>query len=52
MNRIQEASWRLAAASGSPVARLRQPTLANGTRKTTHLDVLLARWKQRLDAQR
>ncbi len=48
MNRIQEASWRLAATSGSPVARLRQPAPANQTRKATYLDTLQSRWRKRL----
>lgn len=50
MNRIQEASRRLAAASGSPVARRRQPDSdSNPTRRRAYLDQLLADWKRRLD---
>ncbi len=51
MNRIQEASWRLAAASGSPVARLRQTTRNSQTRRAAYLDQLLVEWKRRLDTR-
>jgi hypothetical protein len=52
MNRIQEASWRLAAKDGSRIARLRGPSGERQTRRAPYLEALVEEWKIRLNAQR
>jgi hypothetical protein len=52
MNRIQEASWRLAAKNGSPIARLRGSSGERQARRAPYLEALVEEWKTRLNAQR
>ncbi|MGB5209614.1 MAG: hypothetical protein WBO47_13580 [Gammaproteobacteria bacterium] len=52
MNRIQEASWRLAAKDGSPITRLREASREPRSRRAPYLEALMEEWKTRLTGRR